>query len=358
MYDRDAIIAAVDLRALADELLGPGAGDPRTCNWRCPNPQHKQTGRTPPVTIFTSRRGEPRWRCHGCGAGGTAIDLVMTCRRVDVREAIEYLAHRVGQPVEPPTWTRPPRRPSAKHQAAERLTGRRDPKALTTYVMSCARTLWQPEGRSVRKWLTQERGLPEDVLRANHVGADLGPARQPRPDGMPRTAGAVLPVTVDDVAIYAQVRVPHPRPDRPRYLNPTADLGPNPRLAQFRPPQYQHREVIITEGAIDAVSAAAAGYRAVAVLSAGYPDLAVAHALSRLLHPLVIAFDADEAGQAGAARLAALLAAEHRPAAAINLGHGDLNDALVRARNWPAELSVHVGEAVGLSRAREGLTIS
>jgi hypothetical protein len=175
---------------------------------------------------------------------------------------------------------------------------------------------------------------------------------------MPRTSGVVLPVTVDGVAIYAQVRVPHPRPDRPRYLNPTADLAPNPRLARYRPPHHKDREVIITEGAIDALSAAAAGYRAVAVLSAGYPDHAVAHALSRLPHPLVIAFDPDDAGLAGAERLAALLAAEHRPAAAIDLGHGDLNDALLRARDWPGELADHVSEAVGRSRARNGVTIS
>jgi hypothetical protein len=168
----------------------------------------------------------------------------------------------------------------------------------------------------------------------------------------------VLPVAVDGVAIYAQVRVPHPRPDRPRYLNPTADLAPNPRLARFSPPHCEHREIIITEGTIDALSATAGGYRAVAVLSAGYPDHAVARALSRLPHPLVIAFDPDDAGQAGADRLVALLAAEHRPAAAIDLGHGDLNDALLRGRDWPGELADHVSEAVGRSRARDDMTIS
>src|SRR3546814_10173512 len=77
MYDRDALLAATDLRALADELLGPPSGAGRSSTWHCPNAQHAQTGRTPPVTIFTSRRGEERWRCHGCGEGGTAIDLVI-----------------------------------------------------------------------------------------------------------------------------------------------------------------------------------------------------------------------------------------------------------------------------------------
>jgi len=43
MYDRDAIIAAVDLAALADELLGERRGAARTPAWPCPNPQHAQT---------------------------------------------------------------------------------------------------------------------------------------------------------------------------------------------------------------------------------------------------------------------------------------------------------------------------
>lgn len=80
MFDRDALLAAVDLRALADDLLGPPSGGGRSPMWPCPSAQHAQTGRTPPVSIFTSRRGEQRWRCHGCGDGGTAIDLVLAVR--------------------------------------------------------------------------------------------------------------------------------------------------------------------------------------------------------------------------------------------------------------------------------------
>ena len=97
--------------------------------------------------------------------------------------------------------------------------------------------LWRPEGRDVRRWLTDERGLPAEVLRANRIGADLGPRRQPRPDGMPEAPAPCSRSSQDGRAIYAQVRVPHPWTDRPRYLNPAADLAPNPRLARFRPPE-------------------------------------------------------------------------------------------------------------------------
>lgn len=341
MYDRDAIIAAVDVRALADDLLGPHVGGERNPAWRCPNPQHAQTGRTPPVNVFTSHRGEQRWRCHGCGDGGTAIDLVMACRGVDLRDAMRDLADRAGQVPHPPDWE--PRRPV--RPVVEPVRQCRDTEGLAAYVASCEGALWRPDGWAVRQWLTEERGLPPDVLRANHVGADLGPPRQPRPDGMCRMGGAVLPVIAEGKVVYAQVRVPDPRPNRPRYLNPSSDLARNPRLARFRPPKVEHPEVLVTEGAIDALSAASAGYRAVAVLSAGYPDRSVAHALSRLPHPLVIAFDPDDAGRQGADRLARFLEAELRPAAVLDLKHGDVNDALRHAQDWGHELPERMHQA-------------
>lgn len=351
MHDRNAILAAVDLPALADEMLGPHHGTERTPVWPCPNPNHAQTGRTPPVNVFTSRRGEQRWRCHGCGDGGTAIDLIIATRGVDIKDAIDILATRAGRVPRPSDRNPPPRSP-----VPDPVAGCRDPQGLGDYVEACAQRLWTPAGEEIRAWLTADRRLPTEVLRANRVGADLGPGRQSRPNGMPRLAGAVLPAIVDGSPVYAQIRVPHPRPDRPRYLNPTGHLAPNPRLARFRPPRARHREVIVTEGAIDALTAAAGGYRAVAVLSAGYPDATVAHALSRLPHPLVIAFDADPAGRAGAQRLAALLDTHHRPAAIVDLEHGDLNDALLNAHDWPPQLEDRLRGA--LSRVRPAPALS
>lgn len=342
MYDRDALLAAVDLRALADDLVGPGRSNGRSRMWPCPNRQHAQTGRTPPVSIFTSHGGEQRWRCHGCGDGGTAIDLVLACRGGSPREAMTYLAERAGHREQPDDW-RPTSRPARVRSLPP--AGCRDPEGLDRYVNECVERLWKPEGRAMRHWLTDIRGLPRDILVQNRIGADLGPRVQPRPEGMPRGVGVVLPVIQDGHAAYAQLRVPHPQPDRPRYLNPTSDLATNPRLARARPVDVQHPEVVVTEGAIDALSAAAAGYRAVAVLSATYGDQGVAVALAKLPHPLVIAFDADDAGRAGADRLAALLEARHRPPVVLHPGNGDLNDAMRRSDHWPTEFSAVVAGA-------------
>jgi hypothetical protein len=355
MYDREALLAAVDLADLADDLLGAHVGPLRSPKWHCPNPQHAQTGRTPPLSIFHSHHGEQRWRCHGCGDGGTAIDLVVACKGGNVRDALDFLAGRVGHHDCGDDWS-PPAPPAVERSPVDRAC--RDPEGLRRYVDECAERLWKPEGRAIRRWLTNVRGIPTDVLDANRIGADLGARRQERPDGMPRALGAVLPTIAQGEVTYAQIRVPHPDPGRPRYLNPTSDLAPNPRVTRMRPVDCRRPEVIVTEGAIDALSAATAGYRAVGVLSAAYGDEAVAAALARLRRPLVLALDADEAGKAASARLAALLEARGRTPVRLDIREGDLNDAMRRSDHWPAHLdhaveqasSVHRSVGVGLER--------
>lgn len=341
MYDRDALVAAVDLPALADELLGPRTGPGRSPAWPCPNPHHAQTGRTPPLSVFTSRRGEPRWRCHGCGTGGTAIDLLAATRHVTVREALEQLAQRTGQHPQSNNWTPTPRPAPA---VTDRV-GCTNPVALNAYVTDCARILWEPAGGDVRRWLTDQRGLPADVLRTNQIGADLGGRRQPRPNGMPKVAGAVLPVIQDGQAIYAQIRVPRPWNGGSRYYNASDDLAANPRVARCRPTRCLHPEVLVTEGHIDGLSAAAAGFRAVAVLGAGYPDASVALALARLPHPLVVVFDPDGQGRAGAERLAALLDHHQRAPRLLELDEGDLNHTHQHSADWSRELPARVRTA-------------
>jgi DNA primase len=355
MYDRDALLAAVDLRELADDLLGAAGTNGRARMWPCPNRHHAQTGRTPPVSIFTSRRGDQRWRCHGCGDGGTAIDLVLACHGGTARDAMTFLAERAGHRKQSDEWRRPVRSAPAPSTPP---SGCRDQQGLDRYVAQCAERLWKPEGRRMRQWLIESRGLPRDVLVENRIGADLGPRVQERPDGMPRAAGIVLPVIDRGHAVYAQIRIPDPRSDGPRYLNPASDLATSPRLSRARPAVVCRPEIVVTEGEIDALSAAAAGYRSVAVLSATYSDEAVAVALAKLPHPLVLAFDADDAGRAGAHRLEALLVARQRPPLVLDLEHGDLNDTMRGDVDWPSQMQRMVDSAIADRSATLGESVS
>ena len=349
VFDRDRIIEAVDLAELADELLGPRRGTARSGTWPCPEPTHAQTRRTPPLSVFRTRSGQQRWTCHGCGAGGTAIDLVMATRGGDVRAALEALAARTGAADQAPA---PPFRPRPR---PTRVAPEPSPVALAAlgrYVARCARRLWDADGTPVRRWLTEERGLPAPVLRANLVGADPGPGRQPRPDGVPRAGGAVLPVLADGRVVFAQLRRLRVRGDEPRYLNVAARLAPNPRLAGYRPVQPPSGTcILVTEGAIDALSAAAAGFPAVAVLGAGVADERIAEQLARMPGRLVLAFDADAAGQTAAGRLGDQLRARGCPPARLHVpvAAGDLNAWMVASANWAASFTEAVRGAVRVS---------
>lgn len=302
-FDREQILARVDLEQLADELLGERHGRARSPTWPCPEPTHAQTGRTPPVSIFTTRWGEQRWHCHGCGACGTAIDLVMRTRGVEVREAMEWLAERGGLQAGTDRASSPIRRPTGACAIQE------PHPRLDEYVQACEEQLWSPSGRPAARWLTETRNLPEDVLRANRVGFDPGASRLRRPDGVPRSAGVVLPVLDDTgAAIFTQTRrlgSGH----APRYLNCATRAAPNPRIATYRLGSVDAGSqcLVVCEGAIDALSAVAAGHHAVAVLGTSLADDRVADRLAASGRRPVIAFDADDAGDLAASRLGELL---------------------------------------------------
>lgn len=301
-YDRDALLASVDLHALADQLLGGHHGSERSRTWPCPIPTHAQTGRTPPVSIFVTRWGEQRWRCHGCGASGSAIDLVIHTHGVDVRRAMELLASRSGAraEVDCPGPGRPSRLPVERSEPHP---------GIEDYAAICAEYLWTPAAGGPAHYLTEVRGLPEDVLRLNRVGFDPGPRHLHRPDGIPRSSGIVLPV-LDDAgrAVFTQTRRLGSRITGPRYLNCANRAAPNPRLAVYRSSGASTGPMVVCEGAIDALSAAAAGCRSVAALGSTVADTHVADRIAHLgADGVVIAFDADEAGDRGAMELAGLL---------------------------------------------------
>ena len=207
-------------------ISGTRRGTSRSASWACPSAHHAQSGRTPPVSIFRSGGGEERWHCHGCGIGGSAIDLVIVSRALTVAEAIEGLAGRAGIR-EPFVGDR--RRPVAAARPARTTPARApvaDPVGLAAFVDECAERLWQPQGRVVLQWLTQVRGLPEEVLARNRIGADPGRHAQTRPDGMPSSGrAAVLPVYETGRPVFAQLRPISPPPDRPRYLNAASRLA-------------------------------------------------------------------------------------------------------------------------------------
>lgn len=145
--------------------------------------------------------------------------------------------------------------------------------------------------------------------------------------------------------MYAQLRRVRARADQPKFLNVSAALAPNPKVARFRPVDDRGDVVIVAEGPIDALSAAAAGFRAVAVLGATSVDQDVAARLASLPGGLVLALDDDAAGHAGTERLERMLRDVQRPARVLQLPEGvnDLNDWMrAEGRGWRAAFEAGV----------------
>lgn len=363
VFDRDRIIETIDLAALADELLGSRRGTSRSATWPCPSPNHAQSGRTPPVGIYRSRSGEERWHCHGCGIGGSSIDLVMATQGVAVADALRELAGRAGMSERLPADRYPRRLPVPRSIGPTPFAG--DPERLASFVEECAERLWRPEGRPVLRWLTEVRGLPAEILRCNGIGADPGRGRQDRPEGMPSAGrAAVLPVHEGSRPVFAQLRPISPRPGQPRYLNAASRLASNPRVGFYEPIRPIGRCVFVTEGVLDALSANAAGLHSAAVLGAalaageGSRGSFVADRLTQLKVPLILAFDADEPGQhsarllrnrldEGGARTARVLV----PAAA-----NDLNGWMQLSRDWPQTLGLAARSALKASEPPRSLS--
>jgi DNA primase len=333
-YDRDAILDGIDLSVLADEILGSHHGRGPSATWPCPDPRHgPQTGRTPPVSVFTGRSGIQLWHCHGCGAGGTAIDLLITTHDLRIRDAIEWLAHRSGISQSAPSDPPPRPRPQPALRTLPPL--RPAPEEVRAYVAACEEHLWSDHGGRWHAWL-QARGFTEPVLRANRVGADPGPAVVARASGLPRRGHAVVfPVLTEErVPAYLQARYLDVGRAGRKYDNPADQLSPNPRVALVQTPRASACNpggaLVVCEGLPDALTIACAGHAAAAVLGAGLPDEAVASRLEQLAagRPIVLAFDNDPAGRRGAHQLQHLLGNHHMSAVhVLRLPDGtDVND--------------------------------
>jgi len=333
-YDRDDLLARVDLRALLDELAGQSSGAGRTARWRCPAIEHDDVH--PSVTVTIDRRGIERWRCWSGGHGGTAIDAVQAAFRIGYSEAVEELAARSGaQPEE--LNARRDRRPPASLPPREAIPLHAN---VVRYVEACEQLLWKPIGRPVLEYLTDVRGLDPKVLRVNRVGADPGTRRLRRATGLPKQgSGAVFPAfTAGGNLTYLQTRYIEHDEHGSKYGNPAGQLGDNPRHGWTQPVGTAKDPIVICEGFPDAYTANSAGYTAIAVLGAtnATPALAERIAVGIGHRPVILALDGDQAGRAATKQLSTSLHRSGIMVVELPLPSGaDLNSWVHTARQIP-----------------------
>jgi DNA primase len=317
LVDREEILARIDLEELATDVCGQPRGGGRSARWHCPSPGHPD--RNPSMGIYTARTGVPRWKCHACGEGGTAIDLLMISTSDSAGDVIRALARRAGITVDDSHRApRPRARPRPAPTSPVPIALEPHP-AVEELVDKAARLLWGTVGDYARRHL-RRRGLSDEVLRANRVGFDPGPGMLPRPEGLPASGpGVVFPVLhpITGAAVYYQLRSLSPRTASDvKYLPPRAEIAPNPRLAAVRGLGEPAAPglLVICEGFPDALTAVQAGLPALAVLGVGHAGRDNAAALAEQIsiqHPrraYAVCFDNDDRAREPAIRLAGHLA--------------------------------------------------
>jgi len=345
-----AVLDRIDLAVLLDELaqpsdrLGPGR------KWHCPIADHDD--RHASVTMFRDRHGHERWRCWSADHRGDAVDLVAGVRRCDRLEAVDWLATRAGmipdRPLPPIAIKRTPRSTTAT-----------EPSPLVErYVRLCESVLRGPQGRDVRDWL-HGRGLTDETIHANRIGADPGRNLMRRERGLPCGAGvaAVLPA-LDSAGhvVYVQARYLDPDSTGRKYDNPSSAIAPHPRLAYPTSRGERAGVLLVCEGLPDALTASQAGYRSVALLGAHAPDASVASRLANYAanHDLdiAIAADPDSAGRRLTATITELLGRQQVDACSITPPDGlDLNAWALADSNWHHSIDHHLGSAPTLAIA-------
>lgn len=97
----------IDIRAVASSLGVQLARGGRTAF--CPLGHSRGPSGGSPSLSLSQKDGVGLWHCHSCSEGGSAIDLVMAVKGVEIREALEFLGHPL--PVPPNLEPLPPPKP-------------------------------------------------------------------------------------------------------------------------------------------------------------------------------------------------------------------------------------------------------
>ena len=264
---------------------------------------------------FYVRPQTQSWHCYGCGKWGTAFDWLMEREHLDFSEALRILAAQTGV-------TLPTRESPSDQDYSRRLYS-----ILERTQTFLSGLFWGAAGTRARAYMAR-RGFSEETLRAFGIGYATGGnalLHYLEKDGFSEQelqAAGVISVTEDEGRPYDffRERVLFPIRDvqgrtiafggraiedgvTPKYLNSRDTLLFHKQETLFafdlaRRPMSQTRQVVVVEGYMDAAMAHQHGYRnVVATLGTAVTDRHL-RLLQRQVDEIVLALDADAAGQA------------------------------------------------------------
>ena len=301
---------------------------------------------------FTVYGDSQRWYCFGCGEGGDVIDFIQRTESMTLSGALRLLGSDGAAITAMPSA-------SARPEVSE------PPPARDATVLTEAARLYASElrgNRAALEYLTGRgigietavrlglgyapgAGLRETLLAAGFDGERVARSGLFTERGAERFAGMILiPETADGRVQWLGGRAVM-RSGRPRFQ---AVPGPKPILGLGRIPRSA-RWVIVTEGVFDWLTLTHWGLPACAALGTQGMER-IAQAVLRFAN-VFVAFDRDDAGEAAAERLNALLG---RRSAVVRLPRDFLDvGELATAPDGRAAFSARLAEAAREMR-REG----
>lgn len=330
--------------------------------------------KTPSLHVTPAKR---LWRCVSCQATGNVIQFVQRYDGVSFRHAFELLktgklsalaAPSVGAPLKKSTVPR----------LASPLTADADDQAALRQVIDYyhARLKENPAALAYLK----KRGIAAEaveVFRLGFVDRTLG-LRLPQANrkegaairerltrlGVLRDTGhehlrgrVVFPVVAESGEIgtvYGRAIDDGGKHDRHLFL-------PGPQRGIFNPAALRSAEVIVTEGVIDALTFWCAGHRNVTTSysAKALPEELRAALVAAKVRRVLVAYDRDNAGDAGAAEVAAQLAAYGVECARVQFPHGmDANGYALQVTPSEKSLAVLLRAALPMGEVRSKPAVS
>ena len=269
---------------------------------------------------FNVREETKRYRCFGCGASGDVFKFIQEIEHLDFVGAIEHLANKVGMQL---TYT-------SGGQSKDRQKRKKLVEVMGQAVeWYHERLLTSPDARPARDYL-RERGISGDVARQFKLGwapdewdalcSSLGVSTDQMKDvglafinkrGRPQDsfrARLMFPIFTDAgeaVAFGGRVLPGSTDPAKYKNSSETAIYSKSKTLYGLnwaKQDVVAADEVVVCEGYTDVIGFHRAGlHRAVATCGTALTEEHV-RMLKRFASRVVLAFDADQAGQGAAER--------------------------------------------------------
>jgi DNA primase len=315
------------------------------------------------------------WHCFGCGVGGGPIDWVMKHRGVSFRHAVELLKDGLpslaaGVPSAAyaqatPTRTLPPPVAfDADDQALLNQTvGYYHERLLVTseaQAYLAARGLTHPDVAAHFKLGLADRTLglrlPEKTRKAGaEIRARLQKIGLYRDSGHEHFNGSLVVPVFDEagnvVEVYGRKLLDNLRTGTPKHLYLPAEKRMGGRGVFNIEALATSKEIILCEALIDALTFWCAGYRNVTAAYGieGFTDEHLAAFKRHGTQRVLIAYDRDDAGERGAAKVAQALMAQGIECFRVQFPKGmDANEYALKVQPAGKSLGLVIRKAVWL----------